>query len=146
MARRAWLIRPLPPSPSILFNYRHYLNDLNSSRICLTNHTKPKSHHITPQVINSLGGGHTDTHAHTHMHAYRLHGQKAMLRGQAGAWLNKKGEFISLKYHETLLKYRLPSLTTVIRHGICQSRVQLTSDTSYRSNLSGHCRLVLGRM
>ena len=29
--------------------------------MCLANHTQPISHHITPLVINNLGGGHTDT-------------------------------------------------------------------------------------
>ena len=26
--------------------------------------------HITPLVINSLGGGHTHTHTHTHAHTH----------------------------------------------------------------------------
>ena len=81
MARRAWLIRPLPPSPLILFNYRRHLNDLKSNTICLTNHTKPKSRHITPLVINSLAGGHT----HTHTHTYTAQ-KKAMLGSQARGW------------------------------------------------------------
>ena len=36
------------------------------SRTCLANHTRSISHHITPLVIHSLGGGHTDTQTHTH--------------------------------------------------------------------------------
>ena len=36
--------------------------------------------HITPLVINSLGGGHTHTHTHTHMqthtYTYRRPAQK----------------------------------------------------------------------
>ena len=28
------------------------------------------SHHITPLVINSLGGGHTHTHKHTHANTH----------------------------------------------------------------------------
>ena len=39
--------------------------DYNCHRTYLTNHMGSISHHITPLVINSLGGG------HTHKHAYR---------------------------------------------------------------------------
>ena len=28
------------------------------------------SHHITPLVINDLGGGHTHTHTHAHTHTH----------------------------------------------------------------------------
>ena len=31
----------------------------------LTNHTRPISHHITPLVINTLGGRHTDRNTDT---------------------------------------------------------------------------------
>ena len=36
----------------------------------LTNHTWPISHHITPLVINALGGRHTHTHTHKHTHKH----------------------------------------------------------------------------
>jgi len=39
-------------------------------KTCLTNHKGSISHHITPLVINSLGGGDTHTHAYSH------HGQQ----------------------------------------------------------------------
>ena len=43
-------------------------NKLESCRMGLTNHTQPIiSHHITPLVINDLGGGHTNTHTNTRM-------------------------------------------------------------------------------
>ena len=48
------------------------------------------SRHITPLVINSLGGGHTHTRKHTHMHIDSR--TKAILRNQARAWF--KNEFI----------------------------------------------------
>ena len=35
----------------------------------LTNHTCTISHHITPLVINALGGGHTDRQTHMHTNA-----------------------------------------------------------------------------
>ena len=48
------------------------------------------SHHITPLVINSLGGGHRHTHiqtrTHTHIHIQMIH-TKAILRNQARAGL-----------------------------------------------------------
>ena len=34
---------------------------MDKSETCLTNHTRPISYHITPLVINALGGGHTHT-------------------------------------------------------------------------------------
>ena len=37
-------------------------------RTYLTNHMGSISHHITPLVINNLGGGHTHTHTHTNTH------------------------------------------------------------------------------
>ena len=53
----------------------------------LTNHMESKSHHITPLVIHSLGGGHTRTCANTHAnpHAYRHSRTEAILRNQARA-------------------------------------------------------------
>jgi len=41
-------------------------------KTCLTNHKGSISHHIMPQVINSLGGGHTHTHTHTQHHRQKL--------------------------------------------------------------------------
>lgn len=47
------LIRPLPLSPLICFNYRHHINEVKSSR-CLTNHTDSKSRHIMHVTIVHL--------------------------------------------------------------------------------------------
>ena len=41
-----------------------------SHRTFLTNHIGSISHHITPLVINSLGGRHTHTYTHTHAHTH----------------------------------------------------------------------------
>ena len=41
-----------------------------SHRTYLTNHMRSISRHITPLVINSLGGGHTHTRKHTHTHTH----------------------------------------------------------------------------
>ena len=45
-------------------NYK-LIKSRESCETCLTNHTRPISHHIMPLVINALGGGHTDTHTDT---------------------------------------------------------------------------------
>ena len=50
-----------------------------SHRTYLTNRMGCISHHITPLVINSLGGGHT----HASTHAYRHSQTEAFLRNQA---------------------------------------------------------------
>ena len=42
-----------------------YLKAGKSRKTCLTNHTQPISHHITPLVINAHRGGYTDRHTHT---------------------------------------------------------------------------------
>ena len=54
-----------------------------SHRTYLTNRMGYISHHITPLVINSLGGG--DTHASTH--AYKHSRTEAILRNRARASL-----------------------------------------------------------
>ena len=53
--------------------------------LVLTNRMGSISHHITPLVINSLGGGdtHTHTHTHTHTQAYRRSQTEVILRNQA---------------------------------------------------------------
>ena len=38
---------------------------IKSHETCLTNRTRPISHHIMPLVINALRDGHTDTHTNT---------------------------------------------------------------------------------
>ena len=72
-----------------------------SCHIKATKHIQPIiwglriSHHMTPLVINSLGGGHTHTHTHTckhthtHTHAYRRSQTETILRNQARAGLLK---------------------------------------------------------
>ena len=65
--------------------HAHYQYQLQlpyiSHRTYLTNRMGSISHHITPLVINSLGGRHTckhkhtckHTHTHTHTHIYNTH-------------------------------------------------------------------------
>ena len=53
-----------------------------SRKTCLTNRTWPISHHITPLVINGLGGGHTDTCTHTYQHANQNNFKKPGARGR----------------------------------------------------------------
>ena len=63
-------------------HYRYRLQlPYKSHRTYLTNRMGSISHHITPLVIDSLGGGHTNTHANTH--AYRHLRSEAILRNQA---------------------------------------------------------------
>ena len=38
----------------------------------LTNHIWPISYHITPLVINALGGRHIDTNTHTHTQSHTV--------------------------------------------------------------------------
>ena len=59
-----------------------------SRKTCLTNRTQPISHHITPLVINALGGGHTDTRAHTHTdtHTHIPTCQPRQFQETRGAW------------------------------------------------------------
>ena len=60
---------------------RYRLQLPNSCRTLLTNHIEPISCHITPLVINSLRGGHTQTRTHTDVRT------KLILRNQARAGL-----------------------------------------------------------
>ena len=61
----------------------------NSCRTYLTNCMGSISCHITPLIINSLGGGHTQTHTHTQTHAHTDVRTTTILRNQAraGLWL-----------------------------------------------------------
>ena len=43
-----------------------------SRETCLTNHTRPISHHIMPLVNYALGDGHTDTDTCTDIHTHIL--------------------------------------------------------------------------
>jgi len=45
----------------IIYATTSYINKRETPKTCLTNHKGSVSHHITPLVINSLGGGHTHT-------------------------------------------------------------------------------------
>ena len=68
--RRALFTKATPTNYTIRFDFNCHINERETPTTCLTNHKGSISHHITPLVINSLGGG------HTHTHAYRHRGQK----------------------------------------------------------------------
>jgi len=53
-----------PINYMIRHDFNCYINERETPKTCLTNHKGSISHHITPLVINSLGGGHTHTHTH----------------------------------------------------------------------------------
>jgi len=53
------LQRLRPPTIWIHHNFNCHINEKKTPKTCLTNHKNSISHHITPLVINSLGGRHT---------------------------------------------------------------------------------------
>ena len=55
-----------------------------------------------PLVINSLEGGHTNTHANTH--TYRHLRTEAILRNQGRAWFNNVGQRLKVR-HRSIAKY-----------------------------------------
>jgi len=57
-----------PTDYRVHHNFNCYINERETPKTCLTNHKGSISHHITLLVINSLGGGHTNTQIHTHTH------------------------------------------------------------------------------
>jgi len=89
--------RNFPPSKfcAIRYTIHHdfncHINERETPKTCLANHKGSISHHITPLVINSLGGGHTHTHS-----SILTSWTKAISRNQsrasqrpACAWFNK---------------------------------------------------------
>ena len=68
-------------------NHRYRLQLIfKSHSTCLTNRIGSISHHIMPLVINSFGGGHTNTHAYRHSRTEAILGNQAR-RSAAGARL-----------------------------------------------------------
>jgi len=63
-SRCALFTKATPTNLSILHDFNYHINERETPKTCLTNHKSSLSHHITPLVINSLGGGHTHTQAH----------------------------------------------------------------------------------
>ena len=68
-------------------NANDYSCHITAIRTYLTNHMGSISRHTMPLAINSLGGGHTDTHTNTHTHTDVR--TETILRNQARAslWL-----------------------------------------------------------
>ena len=63
-----------------------------SHETCLTNHTQPILHHITPLVINAFGGGYTDTQTHTQLPKRELNQFQETIRARLlakRAWFKK---------------------------------------------------------
>jgi len=61
-SRHALFTKAMPTNYRIHHEFNYYINERETLKICLTNHKGFISHHITPLVINSLGGGDTHTH------------------------------------------------------------------------------------
>jgi len=60
------LQRSCPPTIWICHDFYCYINEKEKPKTCLTNHKGSISHPITPLVINSFGGRHTNTHTYSH--------------------------------------------------------------------------------
>jgi len=87
------LQRPSPPTILIRHKFNCYISKGEIPKSYLTNHKGSISHHTTPLVINSLGGG------HTHIHTYSHHGQKQF---QEASHAPAKGQHMpGLKSKET---------------------------------------------
>jgi len=62
----ALLLKAMPTNYRICHNFNCYIKESEAPKTCsVTNHKGSISHHITPLVINSLGGGHTHTSVQT---------------------------------------------------------------------------------
>ena len=74
--------------------HAHYDNNYNCHITAIELINQSNEVHITPLVINGLGGGHThtDTHTNTHTNTH-IHIQTirtgSILRNQVRAWFNK---------------------------------------------------------
>jgi len=54
-----FVYKATPTNHTIRFDSNCHINERETLKTCLNNHKGSISHHITPLVINSLGGGHT---------------------------------------------------------------------------------------
>ena len=68
------------------------------------------SRHITPLVINSLGGGHTQTHTHTDVRT------ETILKNQACAWFKTESAMCSLNHCLSSISVQTSILTLLIVH------------------------------
>jgi len=62
---RALFTKATPTNYTIRFDFNYHINKRETPKTYLINHKGSISHHITPLVINNLGGRHTHTHTHT---------------------------------------------------------------------------------
>jgi len=88
----ALFTKAMPTNLSIRHDFNCHINEKETPKTCLTNYKGSISHHITPLVINSLGGGHTHIHTHASILTSRT---KAISRNQlhtglqpAHTWFN----------------------------------------------------------
>ena len=107
--RRALFTKATPTNYTIRYDFNCHINERETPTTCLTNHKSSISHHITPLVINSLGGGHTHTHTHTHArtHASILTSwTKAISRNQSRAGLRPtRAWFNKIKFNKNQLSF-----------------------------------------
>jgi len=64
-----YVYKAMPTNYTIHHDFNCHINERETPKTCLTNNKGSISHHITPLVINSLGGRQTDrqTDKHTHI-------------------------------------------------------------------------------
>jgi len=114
-SRCALFTKATPTNISICHDFNCHINERETPKTCLTNHKSFISHHITPLVINSLGGGHT----HTCILTSRT---KAISRNQlhaslwpAHAWFNKIICTQMVMHCSTIQGYGINQVNTVCR-------------------------------
>jgi len=65
-SRHALFTKTMPTNLLIRHDFNCHINEREAPTTCLTNHKSSISHHITPLVINSLGGKRTHTQTYSH--------------------------------------------------------------------------------
>jgi len=88
-SRCALFTKATPPTISICNDFNCYINEGETPKTCLTNHKDSISHHITPLVINSLGGGHTHASILTSQTKAISRNQSCTSQRLARTWFNK---------------------------------------------------------
>ena len=95
------------------------------------------SHHITPLVINSLGGGHT--HTRTHMHTYRHSRTAAILRTSYFAYVGSFTDHAIHDHDESCFRSYRECSTQMLRDIIKYSLNECVSNYKLNAILLPQC-------